>query len=78
MSEHPVENNESKTRKRKAAYRASIATALILAVLTIIEFFAAIATTSAIIMMLLGVIKAYFVVNNFMHVSRLWSTDGGH
>lgn len=78
MSEHPVENNESKSRKRTAAYTASTITAIILAMLTVGEFFASQWTTSAVIMMLIGVVKAYFVVNNFMHVSRLWSTDGGH
>lgn len=78
MSDHKGHDEETKRQRRSKAYRASIVTAIILAVLTAIEFFAAFATTSAVIMMLLGLAKAYFVVNNFMHVSRLWSADGGH
>jgi len=78
MSEHKVYDEETKRKRRLKAYTASIVTAIILAFVTIVEFGAAIFTSSAVIMMLLGLVKAYFVVNNFMHVSRLWSSDGGH
>jgi hypothetical protein len=51
---------------------------LVLAVLTGVEYVAALYHTSAVIMFLLGLAKAYFVVNYFMHMSRLWRTEGGH
>jgi hypothetical protein len=64
--------------KRAAAYRLSTTIALVLAVLTGIEYFAAMYTSSAVILMLLGLAKAYFVVNFFMHIARLWRTEEGH
>jgi hypothetical protein len=64
--------------KRAAAYRLSTTIMLVLAVLTGVEYFAALYHASAVIMFLLGLAKAYFVVNFFMHISRLWRTDGGH
>ncbi len=64
--------------KRAAAYRLSTTIALVLAVLTAIEYFAALYHAGAAIMFLLALGKAYFVVNFFMHISRLWRTDGGH
>ncbi len=77
MSAHFSSPEEKQERKSKA-YRASIMTAIILAVLTVIEYFVALVTGSAIIMMLLGLAKAYFVVYNFMHVARLWLPEGEH
>ncbi len=64
--------------KRAKAYRLSTTIALVLAVLTGIEYFAAIYETGATIMFLLALAKAYFVVNFFMHVSRIWRSEGGH
>lgn len=78
MSDHKGHDEGSKRERRSKAYTASITTAIILAVLTAVEWFVGLRFNGAAIMMLLGLLKAYFVVNNFMHVSRLWSTDGGH
>jgi hypothetical protein len=64
--------------KRAAAYRLSTTIMLVLAVLTGVEYFAALYHAGAVIMFLLGLAKAYLVVNFFMHISRLWRTDGGH
>ncbi|RIK40038.1 MAG: hypothetical protein DCC55_16195 [Chloroflexi bacterium] len=64
--------------RRAAAYRFSSMIALVLAVLTGIEYVAALYHAGAVIMFLLALAKAYFVVNFFMHISRLWRTDGGH
>lgn len=64
--------------KRAAAYRLSTMVAVALAVLTAIEYVAALYHTGAVILFLLALAKAYFVVNFFMHISRLWRTDGGH
>ena len=77
MSAHFSSPEEKQERKSKA-YRASIMTAIILAVLTVIEYFVALVTGSAIIMMLIGLLKAYFVVVTFMHVARLWLPEGEH
>ena len=64
--------------KRAAAYRASATVALVLAVLTVIEYFASIYLASTVILMLLALFKAVAVLNYFMHVSRLWRQEEGH
>jgi hypothetical protein len=64
--------------KRSAAYRTSTTVALVLAVLTGIEYFVAISFPSTVILLLLGLFKAVAVVNYFMHISRLWRSEGGH
>lgn len=66
------------SEKRNAAYRQSVAVALVLAILTIIEYFAAIYAPSTVILMLLALFKAVAVLNYFMHVSRLWKQEEGH
>lgn len=66
------------TKTRGAAYRLSTMVAIFLAVITVIEYFAAQYTSSAVVMFILGLLKAYAVVNYFMHISRIWSSDGGH
>jgi hypothetical protein len=64
--------------KRGAAYRTSFVIALILAFLTGVEYLAAVNGMGAVVMFLLGLAKAYFVVNFFMHISRIWRPEGGH
>ena len=64
--------------KRAAAYRASVIVALVLAVLTVIEYFAAIYLHSTVVLFLLAIFKAVAVLNYFMHVSRLWRQEEGH
>jgi heme/copper-type cytochrome/quinol oxidase subunit 4 len=64
--------------KRAAAYRASATTALVLAVLTVIEYFASIYLESTVVLFLLALFKAVAVLNYFMHVSRLWKQEEGH
>lgn len=66
------------SEKRATAYRQSVAVALVLAILTIIEYFAAIYMPSTVILMLLALFKAVAVLNYFMHVSRLWKQEEGH
>ncbi len=80
MSAHFSSPEEKQERKTKA-YRASIFTALVLAAITVVEFVVSQIPgigTSAIVMLLLGLVKAYFVVVNFMHVARLWLPEGEH
>ena len=68
-------SGEKKTRTE--AYRISTTVALVLALLTVIEFFAA-SANSLILMMLLAVFKAVAVLYWFMHVPRLWTTNEEH
>lgn len=63
------------SRTRSAAYRRSATVALVLALLTVIEFFAALYFNSIVILMLMALFKAVLVLNYFMHVSRLWTPD---
>jgi len=70
--------DNSKRRKRNSAYALSTAIALVLAVVTAIEYFVALSYTGAFILMLLGLIKAVLVLHFFMHVSRLWTQEEGH
>jgi hypothetical protein len=64
--------------KRAAAYRASVTVGLVLAILTVLEYFAAIYMGSTVVLMLLALFKAVAVLNYFMHVSRLWRQEEGH
>lgn len=61
--------------KKAAAYRLGIITLLILAVLTIAEFFAAVYLESLVLLFIVAVIKAAVIVQNFMHISRLWREE---
>ncbi|NJN83585.1 MAG: cytochrome C oxidase subunit IV family protein [Caldilineaceae bacterium] len=67
-----------KSGKRSKAYRTSATVALILAVLTVIEYFIAINMDSAVLLMLIALLKAVAVMNYFMHISRLWTQEGEH
>ena len=64
--------------KRAAAYRLSATVALVLAVLTGVEYFVSQEFPSTVLLLLLGLFKAVAVVNYFMHISRLWRQEGSH
>jgi cytochrome c oxidase subunit 4 len=64
--------------KKAAAFRLSVTVGLVLAILTVVEYFAAIYTGSTVVLFLLALFKAVAVLNYFMHVSRLWRTEEGH
>ena len=69
--------------KRAAAYRSTITVGLVLAILTIVEYFAAVYMAemhidSTAVLFLLALFKAVAVLNYFMHVSRLWRQEEGH
>ena len=53
---------EEKRKKRSAAYRISIIVAIVLAIITVLEYFLSHYTTSAIVMFLIGLVKAYAIV----------------
>ncbi len=68
-------------QKRSAAFRRSTMVALVLAVLTVIEYFIATHLPGdqiLVLMFILGLLKAAAVVYFYMHISRLWNTEGGH
>lgn len=66
------------SEKRSAAYRTSVMVGVVLAILTIIEYFAALYFPSTVVLFLLALFKAVAVLNYFMHVSRLWRQEEGH
>ncbi|MCB0131534.1 MAG: cytochrome C oxidase subunit IV family protein [Caldilineaceae bacterium] len=65
----------SHERSKGAAFRRSATVALVLALLTVVEMFAALNFNSLVILMLLATFKAVLVLNYFMHVSRLWTAE---
>ena len=69
MSEH------SPTKRRSGIYREGIIVAVLLAILTVIEYYVALTFNSFAIMMILALLKAVLVVNYFMHIRSLWSED---
>lgn len=65
-------------KNKTAAFRTSLMVAVALAVFTIGEYFLALAYSGAALLLLIGLVKAYFVVNFYMHISRLWTAEEGH
>ena len=63
---------------RGSAYGRSALVALVLAALTIAEYFVAVQLGSAIFLMLIAMFKAIIVIQAYMHVSRLWKAEGEH
>jgi heme/copper-type cytochrome/quinol oxidase subunit 4 len=61
--------------RKAAAYRMGLITLIILAVMTVAEYFVSIYTGSLILLMIIAVIKAAIIVNNFMHITRLWREE---
>lgn len=59
-------------------YRTGIIVALVLAVITVFEFWLAHVNSGVTFLMLIAALKAILVVWFFMHVKRLWSAEGGH
>ncbi len=61
--------------KKAAAYRLGLITLVILAVLTIAEYFVSIYLGSLVLLFIIAVIKAAVIVQNFMHITRLWREE---
>lgn len=61
--------------RKVAAYRLGLITLLILAVLTAVEYFVSVYTGSLILLMIIALVKAAIIVNNFMHITRLWREE---
>ncbi len=60
------------------AYLRSFIVAIVLAVLTAIEYIVAIELHSTVLLLLLATFKGVAVLWYYMHVSRLWSQEGEH
>ncbi|MEZ4633880.1 MAG: cytochrome C oxidase subunit IV family protein [Caldilineaceae bacterium] len=70
--------HQTQSKPRKPVYRQGYVVALVLAVLTIVEYFAALYLPSAIILFLLAIFKAALVLNYFMHIRSVWSPEEEH
>ena len=75
--------NNSKTvqgtkTKSSSGFAKGIIVALGLAALTVVEYFLALVTHSPTLLMLVALLKAVIVIWFFMHVYRLWRTEGSH
>lgn len=66
--------------KKRDEYRVTWTVAIALTVLTVVEFYLAamLHISNPAVMFLLGIMKAALVVYYFMHISRLWSSEGEH
>lgn len=76
-----VENNNDRNgnETKKEAYRIGIAVFIILAALTIGEFFiGSIAPVWAAPLWLIAVTKAFFIVRDYMHLPRLFEGEEAH
>lgn len=70
-----AENNES----RRAALNRGMWVALMLAVLTFGEFLVGvIAPPWGMLLMVVAAFKAFFVITEYMHIGRLFSSDEEH
>lgn len=70
--------NNTKSAKTRSGYTIGIVIALLLAVMTVIEYFVALVWPSPVILLLIGLVKAALVIWFFMHVYRLWRPEGSH
>ena len=61
--------------KKAAAYRLGLITLVILAVLTAVEFALSVYFGSLVFLFIVAVIKAAVIVQNFMHITRLWREE---
>lgn len=69
---------KTQTKQSKPIYRQGIIVAAGLMILTLIEYYAALYTNSAILLFLLAIFKGALVLNYFMHISTLWSSKEEH
>jgi len=72
------ERKQPAAKPKAGIYRSGYIIAIILAVVTGVEFYLAIHFNNFAIIMLLGILKAYFVINYFMHIKSLWSEEESH
>ncbi len=63
---------------QKDGYGFVILIGIVLAILTVIEYFMGLYHVGATLLMLVAALKAILVIYFFMHVSRLWTAEGEH
>lgn len=65
---------------KKADYSINILVTIILAMLTVGEYYLGVITTTTIagVMIGIGVVKAFFIVRDFMHIGRVFSGEEEH
>jgi cytochrome c oxidase subunit IV len=63
------------TARRTAAYRLGIMTFLVLAVLTALEYWVSISFNSGVLLLIIALVKAALIIQNFMHIARLWREE---
>ena len=69
----------ARPKQARSPYVTGIIVAVVLAVLTLIEYYIGLHFPSPTVLMLMSVLKAALVIYWFMHVYRLWRADeGGH
>ncbi len=64
--------NENKAK----AFRTGTITFLVLLLLTAVEFYVGIATSSTALLFITALLKAALIVYIFMHIYRLWREEG--
>ncbi|MCL4833543.1 MAG: cytochrome C oxidase subunit IV family protein [Caldilineaceae bacterium] len=72
------ERKKAVAKPKAGIYRTGYIVAIVLAVVTVVEFYIALTFNNFAIMMLLGLVKAYLIVNYFMHIKSLWSEEESH
>lgn len=60
---------------KKSIYRLGIIVFLALAVLTGVEFWVSNALNSAVLLLIIALIKAALIVQYYMHIARLWREE---
>lgn len=65
-------------RTKGAAFRLIFTIAVILAFFTVVEYYVGLHLPSTVLLFLLALVKAWLVVYFYMHISRVWSSEGGH
>jgi hypothetical protein len=75
-SEIRMDNNNSESKRQEL--NRGVYVFLVLAILTIIEYFLGISGTPAFFMWIIALVKAGLVVWFFMHVKRVFSDEGSH
>lgn len=62
--------------KKTAAYRLGVITFVVLMVLTIVEYVIGVQPSASIVLLfVVALVKAALIVQNFMHISRLWREE---
>jgi heme/copper-type cytochrome/quinol oxidase subunit 4 len=72
------ERKKPAAKAKTGIYRSGYVVAIVLAIVTVVEFYIALTFNNFAIMMLLGLVKAYLVVNYFMHIKSLWTEEESH